>query len=598
MTTCPQCGSEGQPTQTVCATCGSRLAAATGPAPAALPASTRGGLMKTMLGMPTTSPPAAPVSTVPPPAAFGRTMLGIAPTEPPSRDVAQSPMGSPPTAPWGTAPTGGGPLDPKRTMMGGMGSPSFQAPQGLGPQPQVPTSSATTAIGGAHAPTPAPVMVGANRTILGVARPGIAPLNPGQAKAVEPPAPEIEPELQPAISGLSARTAAQKRGLLLLGLALALVGTAVAVGLLWHGSPKLKVSVALASDGAEVLHVECGDCAAGSLLSLGASRAEFKNGALTLKPAKLLQVGKNDLDFSFQTPNGQPIPIAVSVPIRYRVTPRLGRLSETPPLLEVLVATANAKSLSVDGKPLTPGESGVTSYTVDVSPQLTGQASEVRPLERRIPYELTFPDSDGAKSEVAFQVGIVPLRIEAPGDSITIEKETFRLAGRTQPGAKVSVSGRAIALSPDGTFSQTMRISAAGETTFWVRADREGLAPRRVAVKVKRVVSLSDEAKALDASSLNSYASALSKLDAETGKTVAWKGKLVEARQLGNSWVLLVDTESGCANGPCLTRVAFGGEGPFVKGKTLAVYGVLEGGTEGPRSGTTIPVIRANFVLR
>ncbi len=572
MTTCPQCGSEGEPTQTVCATCGSRLPAVVAPAPAAIPASTRGGFMKTMLGMPS--------------------------TEPPSADLPQAPRGSPPTAPWGTAPTGGGSLDPKRTMLGGMGTPSFQAPQGRSAQPQLPSSSTTTAIGGAQAPAPAPVLAGANRTILGVARPGIAPLNPGQAKAAEPSAPEIEPELPLAISGLNTRTPGQKRGLLLLGLALALVGTAVAVGLLWQGPPKLKVSVELASDGAEVLRIECGDCAAGSVLSLGASRAEFKNGSLTLKPVKPLEVGKNDLEFAFQTPNGKPMPIAISVPIRYRVTPRLGRLSETPPLLEVVVATANAKSLSVDGKPLATNESGVTSYTLDVTPQLTGQASEVRPLERRIPYELTFPDSDGAKSEVAFQVGIVPLRIEAPGDSITIDKETFRLAGRTQPGAKISVSGRAIALSPDGTFDQTMRISSPGETTFWVRADREGLAPRRVAVKVKRVASLNEEAKALDASSLNSYASALSNLDAETGKNVAWKGKLVEARQLGSSWVLLVDTESGCANGPCLTRVAFGGDGPFEKGKALAIYGVLEGGTEGPRSGTTIPVIRANFVLR
>lgn len=525
-------------------------------------------------------------------------MLGIAPTEPPGHDAPQAPMGSPPTAPWGTAPTGAGSLDPKRTMLGGTGTPSFQAPQGPGPQPQLPSSSTTTAIGGTGAPPAAPVMLGGNRTILGVARPGIAPLNPGEAKAVEPPAHEAEPELPLVISGLGTRTLGQKRGLLLLGLALALVGAAVAVALLWHGPPKLKVSVALAADGAEVLHVECGDCAAGSVLSLGASRAEFKDRALTLTPAKPLQVGKNDLEFVFQSPDGKQLPIAVSVPIRYRVTPRLGRLSETPPLLEVVVATANAKSLSVDGKPLTVSESGVMSYTVDVTAQLTGQASEVRPLERRIPYELTFPDSDGAKSEVAFQVGIVPLRIEAPGDSITIEKETFRLAGRTQPGAKVSVSGRAIALSPDGTFSQTMRISAAGETTFWVRADREGLAPRLVAVKVKRVASLSEEAKALDAGSLNSYAGALAKLDAERGKAVAWQAKLVEARQLGSAWVLLVDTESGCPSGPCLARVTFGGDGPFEKGGKLAIYGVLEGGTEGPRSGTTIPVVRANFVLR
>ncbi|MDX2054455.1 MAG: hypothetical protein SFV15_18785 [Polyangiaceae bacterium] len=615
MATCPQCGAEGEATQSACAVCGTRLQVAREPLPAQPPG--QGQFMKTMLGMPSqppaagpsTNPPAvatnpgpaspapAPSASTPAPApaaAFGRTMLGIAPSAPLPQTT---PAGSPPTAPWGTAPAHEAPLDAKRTMLGGMGAPSsFASPPAAAPQPQLPAQS-NTQPGGTSAPLPNPALAGGNRTILGVARPGIAPLNPGMAKPLEPQQEYADEPLEP-IAGLAPKSAGQKRGLLFLLLGTGLAGTALAAFFLWKSPPKVSVAVALGKNGEEVLQVECPECAEGTEITLGRSRAKFAQHKAELQPEVPLKVGKNDLELGLVSSNGKTTPLQISVPIRYRVTPRLARLSETPPVLEVAVEAANTTSVVVGTKPLTLNSSGVGSFALDITPDVTGQASEVRALERQVPYELSFSDSDAVKSVVTFQLRIIPLRVEAPGDSITIEKETFRLAGQTEPGAEVSVSGRKLEVAPNGTFSQTMRISAAGETTFWVRASREGQAPRLVAVKAKRVSSLAAEAQALDALALKSYTSVVQDLKGQVGKPIAWKGKLVEARQLANAWVLLMDASSGCSSAPCLARVAFGGEGSFAKGDVVNLYGVLEGSVDGPRSGTTIPVVRANFIVR
>ena len=125
--------------------------------------------------------------------------------------------------------------------------------------------------------------------------------------------------------------------------------------------------------------------------------------------------------------------------------------------------------LIVDNKPLAlRGSEG--RYDLDVSKDLSGGDAQVRRLERQIPYMVKPPNGSAQNGSVTLQLGIAPLVVDAPGESVTIEKPSFVLAGYTAKGATVTVAGAPITVDAGGRFAQVMNVSAPGETTIVVRA--------------------------------------------------------------------------------------------------------------------------------
>ncbi len=456
-------------------------------------------------------------------------------------------------------------------------------------------------------PPPAPPVVSHHQTMLGVARPGIAPLQPG--KAVKPFVPGAQPPEAPRPapppapqSGLVSNARPAKRGrprgaLVLIGVAAALAVTAGVVAFLWEAPRPMRAEVMLDERGNEALALTCDDCVDGTVVSLGASKATFKTKKAELALAKPLEIGSNKQVVSVHRPGiGRDEEVTLTVALGYRVRGVLTSLTEDPPKLKVAVQATPGAAAVVDGRSVTLDATGKGEYSLDVSKELEGPADTILPFEKKLPYVITEPGSEPKKGDVTLRFGIVPLRVYAPGDSIVLESETFMLSGRTLKDGRITVAGRPITVDAEGRFAQLMNVSSVGETTVVVRAESKDHAPRLVRARVKRVASLRDEATSFRQSAVSDYATIAA--DPKKGEAVVFDGEVMEARLDGEETVLLLDVKKGCAQQPCLARVVYGGRFETKKGATLSAYGYAHGNVDGPRSGAQIPELFAEFLQK
>jgi hypothetical protein len=461
-----------------------------------------------------------------------------------------------------------------------------------------------------HAPMP---VSNHKQTMLGVARPGIAPLQPGKpiksfvpgTSSVEPPKPVEAPRpFAPPVpqSGLVSNAKPIKRGrprgaLVLIGVAAALAVTAGVVAFLWEAPRPMRAEVILDERGSEALALTCDDCVDGTVVSIGASKATFAGKKAELALAKPLDVGSNKQVVSVHRPGiGRDEEISLTVAIDYRVRGVLTSLSEDPPKLKVAVQATPGAAAVVDGRPVTLDATGKGEYSLDVSKELEGPADAIVPFEKKLPYVITPAGGEPKKGDVSLRFGIVPLRVYAPGDSIVLDGETFMLSGRTLKDGRITVAGRPITVDAEGRFAQLMNVSSIGETTVVVRAESKDHAPRLVRARVKRVASLRDEAATFRQSAIADYA--IIAADPKLGEAAVLDGEVTEARLDGEETVLLLDAKKGCAQAPCLARVVYGGRFDTKKGATVSAYGHLQGSVDGPRTGVRIPELFAEFLQK
>jgi len=568
------------------------------PPPTARPAGAA-GLKATVMGL-GTIPGGTPSAEAPRPAPLGLkgTMIGLAPQ-------ALRPDQAPAAAP-------AAPANPLRGTMIGMAPPP--APF----NPDVTTPSPV--LGPAGIPPEVAQHPVAHKTMLGIARPGIAPLNPGVEKpkpvAPLPPAPAPLPELpvaQPWRAPPSESTAGPAAGVprpfrIPAGAALAIVGaaallTAAGVALfLYRERGSVEATLGTNADGKDQLSLVCKGCADGATVRVGNTRGTFHGGRADVLVEQKLAVGNNTVAAELERRPGRADAVELSVPVDFRIRADTSGLTQAPPRVVVRVEAVPHVAVVVDGKPLAltaaPGGSEAGSADIDVSSALLGNSSVVGMLERKIPYVVTPPSGTPARGEVSVRIGVTPLVLSAPGPSITIETQTFVLAGHTQKDATVTVEGRPITVDGSGAFAQMMSVSALGETNITVRADAKDQAPRLVPVRVRRVQSLAAEAATARTKATTSYAAVERDPDAQRGLAVAFDGSVVEARVDAFTTVLLMDVKSGCSHAPCLARVAVGEKAPLKEGSGVSVFGVLSGAVDGPHQGTKIPAISADFVLK
>jgi hypothetical protein len=560
------------------------------------------------------APPPAPTASsepaAPPPGQKLRgTMLGIGvsvPVPAPAPGPASAPEGIPtqtliggslPLAQGTTSVPPAAPANLKGTMIGL--APVIPSPPP--PPPEAPHSAGVTvSLNKAQ---------GGPKTILGVARPGIAPLNPGLAKA-EPLAsiPVRQDETAPntvssePISDASARLLRKRRVpwiavIAILGAAV-LASAGVMTILLYRARGNVETRLVADQSGHDRLELTCPGCMEGAKVTLGSATGTFKAGKAMLTLARPLPVGEHRLELSIERAPGRADQVEVTVPVDFRVRPDTTRLSETPPRVEARVTARTGTAIVVDGRPVTLGADGSASVAIDVSKDLTGAEAAVKTLERRIAYSVTPPGGRAQTGEMVVRIGIAPLVVQAPGASVVIDGPGFVLAGRTAKNAAVTVEGRPITVDPTGSFAQMMSVSSNGETTVVVRANVPDLAPRLSTLKVKRVASLSVEGALARARSTTSYAALATNPDGQRGVSVALDGSVVDARSDSFTTLLVMDVKSGCPAPPCLARVTWGTKAALASGEPISVFGILQGSVEGPRTGTRIPAVAADFVLK
>ncbi len=624
MRACSQCGTPNDDARAVCGVCGAPLPAQAAPR-AAAPSP-----QQTMLGMPAMAPPsdlartlvgtADPASaaysapaTLPSPGAgqagMQRTMLGIAPIAPQAAPPVAPPAGNPGAmktmlgiAPLSSA-AGAPSAHPASVVPGSTTLPSH-GPGATGPSAPAPQGAVAPP---ASQAAPSSALASNMKTVLGVAMPGIAPLNPGVAKApptpayVPAPAPYSAP-VGPTDDDLSVLPSRRKGtihvvAILAIGGAVMLGLAAVAFALFWRSPKPLQASLVADGEGKESLEIQCEGCADGATIAAGTARAVVRDRRATLALSKPLAVGDNELSLTIERGDGRTDDVTIVVPVDYRIRADVSALSEEPPKLRLTVEATKGTAVAVDGKPVALDASGRGSYDLDVSQALTGPSAEGGRIERKVPYTVTPPEGAAATGEVAIGLPIAQLRVDAPGTGIVVEAPNFMLAGRTQKGGNVAVAGRPITVDPSGRFAQLMNVSSEGETTITVRASLADHAPRLVPIRVKRVKSLTEEAVEFRKKATDSYAGIATDIDSKQGWAVALEGKVVEARNDDHSTVVLLDVARGCAEAPCVARLVHGARLSLQKGDRISAFGKITKPVEGLSAGKQVPEVAVEFVL-
>lgn len=593
MKQCGRCGTQNLDQQTTCTVCGLDLPAA---------ALGFGGTMVMTPPEPPKPEPPAPEPPAPAKAApnLRGTMIGMAPPTfvPPTTAAAPAP------------PAATSPSQPPRQFAGtmiGMAPPTYPSP------PPAPDAVAAPPAGQPSAPR----LASAQKTVLGVARPGIAPLNPGQAKApVMAAAPVPAPAPAPAPSPVSWQNApppsARNEGpssprrpaprrisltatLAIMGSAMLLVMAVVAYFMLrGHGSVTARAS--LDGKGSEQLELSCSECPDGTKTWIDTGPATFQAGKATLHLQTPLKVGENPILLVLERPGRSREEIALSLPIEFRVRSSTEELAQDSPKVSVLASALAGTRLEVDGKVVPTEPNGVVRFDYDVAADVTGPEASVTTLERLVPYKAVSANGTSQDGKVQIRIGVTPLIVDAPGASIVLGDKEVVIAGRTAPGARLLVGAQTITLDPEGRFVSKQSL-AAGENSFTVRSTLKDLAPRLVKVSVRRSDNLEREAALARSMAQTSYVEVLRAGDAAIGRSLALEGQLFDVRHDGYTSVLLVDVKNGCKKVPCLSKVLYGVETSLEKGRSIKAFGKVLRFVDGPRTGERIPEVRADLVV-
>ncbi|XXX73656.1 zinc ribbon domain-containing protein [Sorangium sp. So ce134] len=496
-------------------------------------------------------------------------------------------------------------------------------------------------IAAARGPAPPPA---ASRTLVGVARPGIAPLSPG-APADPEPDPDLEARYQPAgelgatIAPMRFRAPELRNPVLMRphrlkqrlapappkkrarssrrAIAVVAAGGVLALGavlfaLLWPSAPPVTARPRADAGGREVIELRCDSCPDGTAVSIGEGRATIAGRVAQIPLASPLSVGENHMKVAIDRPGrGRDETVGVSIHVAYRIRPDLGTLQGERPSIQVVVEASKGTQVMLDGKEVAL-TSGRAIESIDVTEAVTGPSDETKTLSRQVPYTVTPPDGPREQGVVSVAVGIVPLGIEAPGPSVVVDKESFVLAGRTARGAQLFAGAHPIAVRPDGTFAHVMNVSSVGATQFEVRAKMQGMAPRIAKIAVRRVDRLDTAAKEFAARGPIGYAELAAGGKAHIGKPIALTGEVLEARRQGYSTLILlsVPRASGCreagataagaaARSPdaCKVRLVHGADNPAQRGDVITAYGSVAPPFVAP-GGAEIPEVSVEFTVK
>ncbi len=428
-------------------------------------------------------------------------------------------------------------------------------------------------------------------TLLGVAMPGIAPLQPGLGKPGEPPpgtatyplqvSANPKPRRQASDSDIlresaqraqATRSGQQRRLAWVFGTAAALLVVLIVVALgVWWTSVHLAVTVTTSESGNENLVLTCTNCPDGTNATVESKTATFRSSRATIELARRLSIGENELTLQVVRPNrtrGETV--TVTVPVEFRVTSSVAELAGDPPVVAVECTAAPGTRFVVDGQSSLVGPSGQLKVPIDVSAMLTGHAAAVMPFERSIAYEVVREDLS-TKGTLVVRTGITPLEIATPGSTHITQNPTFSLSGRTSVQGKITANGHSIAVAANGTFLQEMALSAPGATKLYVRAQEANLAPRLVEISLERVTNLRQRADEL-ARPLPSDFDAISALAVtKPDSLVALHAEVVDIESAGG--VTRLVATSRCKQGPCLSSVRHAGALALRRGSRFIAIG-------------------------
>lgn len=400
-----------------------------------------------------------------------------------------------------------------------------------------------------------------------------------------------------------ARVASQKRRRkaipIMIG-AVLLVATAIGLVIVWRSPASLLARVRVMPDGHETVEINCATCPDGTKVSIGDTSATITARLAQLRLVAPLALGENRLKVAIDRPaSGSDETVGVSVRVGYRLRQDLSLLNADKPMLHVAVEALKGTEITLDGQ-IVKLEDGPKAHAIDVTADCTGSSDETAMLRRRIPYSVKSSDGPRDEGAVEFAVGIVSLRIDAPGPRVVTESDTFVLSGHTMKGAEVLVAGRPIQVSADGAFAQRMSVSSIGATNIEVRAKIPGMAPRIVPIAVQRVERLEQAAKDFEREKPVGYTTIALASANDVGRPVIVAGQIAEVRAQNHQTIYLLDVpaKDGCPKSTeaCRVRLVHGAASTVKVGDSITAYGQI-GHPSAVAGSPIIPEVQVAFTL-
>lgn len=515
----------------------------------------------------------------------------------------------------------------KQTMLGMPAvdlSPRAEEPAQAPPPAQALLSANKTMLGVAipgiaptHEVEPPPAAFrGQAGTLLGVAVPGVAPTSAGAPPPWRPPQerapapPPAPPPIVPAPAPLeveplpAAPRAPKKEGvpaIVVVGIVFAVVavlGTAAAVLAMRSGAP-LTARPQLDESGKESLAIRCESCPDGTVVSLGAASARVEGKAAVLPLPEPLSIGDNGLEMSVDRPApGRDETVKVHVPVAYRVKADLSTLSAASPAITVLVEAAPGTEVVVDDRPVVLDTAGRGTQSVDVSAEVSGPSDDAKAIDRKIAFAIKPKGAPAPETgELVVRAAVVPLHVDAPGRELYTDRATGNVAGQTRPGGTVTIDGQSVAVDPEGRFAVRVELPTQGDKTITIVANAPPLAPRTVRAKLVRVASLDASARALEAKGPLGFDAYGADPASKRGELVAVDGEILEIRVSQGHTVMLVDEKKTCGpgGGACIVRVVHGEEIRAARGDGVRVYGRVEGTVSS--GGKSVPAVEGALAM-
>jgi hypothetical protein len=426
-------------------------------------------------------------------------------------------------------------------------------------------------------------------TLIGVAVPGIAPINPGVAKAVPPIAsvddsPETAPDDEPFADyarSAESKVAASGRALLVTLSAAAAVLAVISLVAIWwwRTSPKINVQVRSDEVGNDSLVIDCANCDDGSQLTCMGVTAKMQNHQATIPMKSPLKIGQNATSISLVRRGARAEVIQLSVPVDFRVTGDMSGLSESPEKLRLRIEKTPQAEFEVNREIVHFDSTGKGLFELDVSSELEGPSAVETLLEKRVNYIVR--SSAGIRGgAVLLRTGIVPLVVESPGTSLVTENSEFDICGHTSANARLQISGLQATVGADGKFCQTVAVRELGKFELWIRAQAPGLAPRRVKRTIERTPDLKAYAKALYPKVSHEITHGQNPAASVAPGLVALTGVVVERSDSPRATRYLLKCKSGSDS--TVVRITSFARKSLASGAHVTVFGEPTGSLTGP----------------